>query len=112
MFLNLWRRIVNQYLRTSRRAPPPFSRPKAASFRPQLEAFEDRTLLSTVYWVGGAGLWSEFSHWLDSTTLDFHVPTASDDAVIASGVTVTHSGGTDAVRSVRVRTTFLAAPSC
>ena len=48
MFLNLWRRIVNQRIRASLRAHPSFNRPKAVSFRPQVEAFEDRILLSVV----------------------------------------------------------------
>jgi hypothetical protein len=98
MFLNLWRRIVNHYIRAVRRAHPPVSRPNV-SFRPQVEAFEDRTLLATVYWWGGPGLWSDPVHWVEFPTGAQHVPTASDSAVIALD-TVTHSEGADAVASV------------
>jgi len=100
MFLNLWRRIVNHFIRASCRAHSPVSRPNV-SFRPQVEEFEDRTLLSTVYWWGGSGLWSDPVHWLEFPTGTQHVPTVSDDAVIHF-YTVTHSAGADAVGSVSV----------
>ena len=102
MFLNLWRRIVNQRIRASLRAHPSFNRPKAVSFRPQVEAFEDRILLSVVNWLLGPGDWSDANHWLDASNLTHHVPTAADDAVISTGDTVMHTAGADAAQSVSV----------
>jgi hypothetical protein len=74
------------------------------NFKPWLQVLEDRTLLSTVNWIGGSGNWNDPTHWLDAMTMLNHVPTASDDAVIGlAGVTVTHGPLlTDSVRSVAV----------
>jgi hypothetical protein len=56
---------------------------------------------STVNWIGGSGDWNDASHWLDAATMTNHVPTATDDAAISvAGVTVTHSTGADAVKSL------------
>src|SRR5262249_5706199 len=55
--------------------PVPSSRPArrasrvgAPRFRPILEQFEDRTLLSTVTWVGGSGDWNTVGNWSDGAT--------------------------------------------
>jgi hypothetical protein len=100
MFLNLWRRIVNQRIRASRRAHPSFYRPKAVTFRPQVESIEDRILLSIVNWLPGSGDWSDPNHWLDASNQTHHVPTAGDDAVISTGDTVMHTAGADAAQSI------------
>jgi hypothetical protein len=61
-----------------------------------------------VNWVGGSGDWGTAENWLDIRTGTNHVPTAADDAVInVPGVTVTHSAGTDAVRSLLSRDPFV-----
>jgi hypothetical protein len=64
-------------------------------YRLRLELLEDRTLLDAVHWKGGSGEWSDPNHW------DLRVPGAGDDAIIGTAdVTVTHSSGTDAVKSI------------
>jgi hypothetical protein len=80
----------------------PTCRQEKWSFRPRLEALEDRTLLSVVNWIAGSGDWATPGNWQDSTTLTNHVPGAADDAVInAAGITVTHSSGNfDAINSL------------
>jgi hypothetical protein len=104
MFLYLWHRLLNALSLSSRRGDCLSLVRKSSSFRPQLEAFEDRTLLSQVWWVGGSGPWSDPNHWLDLGNLGHqHVPNASDDVWIAStgaNVVVTHSNGSDAVQSI------------
>ena len=60
---------------------------KRLAFRPRLEAFEERTLLSTVTWVGGSGDWDNPVNWSGGA-----LPGPGDDAVIDTpDVTVTHS---------------------
>jgi hypothetical protein len=95
------RRLAHRLFRPT----PPVRRPArpgtAGGRRPRLEALEDRTLPSTVNWIGGPGDWSNPNNWQDATTLGHHVPTAVDDAMIdVPGVTVTHSTGTDTVHSL------------
>jgi hypothetical protein len=82
------RRLLQQFSR-------PAQRPARACRAIRLEALEDRTVPSTVNWVGGSGDWGTASNWLDARTGTHHVPTASDDAIInVAGVTVTHARGT------------------
>jgi hypothetical protein len=88
-------------LRTRPRAKRDLKR-RNLRYRPRLEALEDRTLLNAVNWLGGSGLWSDSTHWLDAVTGTNHVPTGNDDAGIATGATVTHNAGTDPVQSVSV----------
>jgi hypothetical protein len=65
------------------------------SFRPHLEALEDRAL-PTVTWVGGNGDWSTPSNWSSGS-----VPGSSDDVQIKTSVAVTHNAlVVDTVRSV------------
>ena len=67
-------------------------------FRPRAEVLEDRTVPSTVDWVGGSGDWANANNWLDEDTQMHHVPTANDDASInVPGITVTHNSGVDSV---------------
>jgi hypothetical protein len=62
-----------------------------------LEACEDRTLPSTVTWIGGSGDWDTAANW--STHV---VPGPGDDVVIEpAGITVTHAQSSyDAVHSL------------
>ena len=50
---------------------PRFEKPcgrKVINFRPWVESLEDRTLLSTVNWIGGSGDWSNPNNWVE------HIP--------------------------------------
>ena len=72
----------------------------------ELESLEDRTVLSTMEWIGASGgIWNVATNWVNQTdAADHHVPTASDDALIdTAGVVVNHSTGTDAANSVYVQ---------
>src|SRR5262245_51724871 len=105
MFWLSLHRLLKRASSLSRRGRRAERRPRAAWFRPRLEYLEDRTLPSTVNWVGGSGDWSVANNWTDASTLTHHVPTASDDAVInVANITVTHSTGTDQVQSVTIST--------
>jgi hypothetical protein len=100
--------------RWAKRLVDVLSRPRAGLPRKQrrerrrliLEQLEDRTVLSTVNWIGASGIpgnWNDANKWLDATTMTNHVPGATDDAVInVSGVTVTHGTGSDTVHSLTV----------
>ena len=81
------------------------SRPRCKrniAFRLLLEPLEDRTMLSTVTWIGGSGDWSTGSNWSNGTG-----PGAGDDAVInLPGISVTHSSGSDTVKSVSMNDPF------
>jgi hypothetical protein len=66
---------------------------------------EDRTVPSTVNWVGGSGNWTDGTHW-DSG----HMPMMGDDVVIdVAGVTVTHAAtaGNSALNSLFIRNAAL-----
>ncbi len=67
------------------------------SFRPRLEPFEDRLALAVITWINpGSGEWTDPGNW-DLGRL----PDAADDArILTADITVTHSGGTNAVRSL------------
>ena len=59
-------------------------------------------MLSTVTWIGGSGDWSAGSNWSNGTG-----PGASDDAVIdVPGISVTHSSGSDTVKSLTMNDPF------
>jgi fibronectin-binding autotransporter adhesin len=73
---------------------------RRSKYRPALECVEDRTLLSSVSWIGGSGDWDTASHW--STGV---VPGPGDDVTIdvSSGITVTHSlADTDSINNLTV----------
>jgi RHS repeat-associated protein len=95
MFGKPWgQRVYPKAASSNKRRDRP--RSKVVSYRPFLEAFEDRVLLSTVTWVGGSGDWSVGSNWSNGVG-----PGAGDDAVInVAGITVTHSTGSDTVKSL------------
>jgi hypothetical protein len=90
MFVDLLRKLFDATSRSGKRNGRPVRRKKTAH-RLRLEVLEDRSLPSTVNWIGGSGNWNDATRWLDAMTGTNHVPTASDDAVIAvDGITVTH----------------------
>jgi RHS repeat-associated protein len=77
-------------------------RKRNTTFRLHLEALEERTMLSTVTWIGGSGDWSVASNWSTHT-----IPGGGDDAVIdVPGIRVTHSSGFDTVKSLSVNDPF------
>jgi hypothetical protein len=87
------RRFLAPQARRRIRRPLP-----AAAFRPRLEALEDRVVPSTVTWVHpGDGDWSVGANWSTGAT-----PGTNDDVVINLDLTVTHSSGSDSVRSLTV----------
>jgi fibronectin-binding autotransporter adhesin len=95
MFLNLWRRMMNQYCQASRRPARPS---RALGIRLRLELLEDRTMPATITWLNPVdGNWGEPAKW------DLNrVPMVGDDVVIAySGIRVEHTGA-DMVQSVSV----------
>jgi hypothetical protein len=107
MLLPYLRRLMHRKLRPSSPGQRPPRRKAPASFRPWLEGLEDRTLPSTVNWIGAMGAsgnWNDASKWEDAMDMSHHVPGQSDDAVInVSGVTVTHNNAqNDPVQSVSV----------
>jgi hypothetical protein len=73
-----------------------------------LEFLEDRTLPSTVTWVGGSGDWNALNpdgtaaNWQDDQGIH-RLPGPTDNAVISTaGITVTHSSGlSDSVQSLQ-----------
>ena len=71
-------------------------------FRPAFETLEVKITPSTVKWVGASADWSIAANWTDQSNLTHHLPGSTDDAVIDAGVTVTHSTGSDSVRSLSV----------
>src|SRR5438046_1553940 len=73
-------------------------------FRPQLLLLEDRIAPATVHWDGGASTfnWNDATNWENNQK-----PTANDDAVIdTSGITIVHSTGSDAVKSLTSNASF------
>jgi len=50
-----------------------------------LERLEDRTVPSTINWIGGSGDWNTASNWsVDTATMTQHVPGFADDVIIAN----------------------------
>src|SRR5271166_2288772 len=90
---------------SSRSARRRWNRVRSRSFLPRYELMEDRTLLSTVKWVGSntGGNWDVATNWLDATTGLNHVPTASDNAVVnlsAAGTLTLNGSVTDTANSL------------
>src|SRR5262249_22710052 len=54
----------------------------------------DRTLMATNTWTG-TGDWGNTAHWSLG-----HVPTSTEDVFISNGGTVTHSMGSDTIKSL------------
>ncbi len=76
------------------------------TFKPTLETLEDRWMLSTIHWTNPAGgNWGVAGNW------DLNrMPSAGDDVVIptlGSGISITHSTGTDTVQSVTSGTNLI-----
>jgi hypothetical protein len=72
---------------------------RPSSFRPSLEALEDRLAPAQVTWTGlaGNGNWSSALNWSSRK-----VPTAADDVVINGTGTITHSSlASDSVHSIQ-----------
>jgi hypothetical protein len=90
MLLPHLRRLIQRGLRPVASAPAPFRRPR-------VEVLEDRTAPAVVSFTNHAGGdWSVPGNWSTGS-----VPTASDDVVInLPGITVTHSTGTDIIRTL------------
>src|SRR5271157_847894 len=97
------RQFLGSSRQPQRSLPHPRRRKRIRVFLPNWERMEDRTMLSTMLWANPAsGNWDVASNWVNQANpADHHVPIASDDAEInVSGITVTHSAGTDTVQSV------------
>jgi hypothetical protein len=108
MLLHSLSRLASRLSRSSSASRRAAKRKPARGGRLRLEALEDRTLPSVVNWVGGSGDWSNANNWLDATTQTHHTPTATDDAVInVDSVVVTHSSGSDKVRSLTSENSFV-----
>src|SRR5437660_1584416 len=98
-----WPRFLKQQIQPARRER------KRSRRRLGVEILEERVLLSVVNWINPAGGdWGTAGNWLDATTLINHVPGVNDDAVISvvPAVAVTHSTGTDAVKSLAMNDPF------
>jgi hypothetical protein len=61
------------------------------------------SIAGTVTWLGGSGDWGAATNWSTGT-----LPGANDDVVVGSGasITVTHSSGTDTVKSLTSQQAF------
>jgi hypothetical protein len=70
------------------------------NYRPILEGLEPIIVMSSVVWTGASGDWSAAASWTDSSDGSHHVPGLTDDAVINTAVTVTHSTNSDSVLSL------------
>ena len=87
-----WLRRLNQAIKAANR------RTYANSYRPQLEAFEDRVVLSTIYWSNPAsGDWETAGNWSSGS-----VPGPDDDVIIdvPARISITHDTGSDLVHSL------------
>ncbi len=67
-----------------------------------LETLERRTLLAMMVWNTNSGNYDVAANWTNAAdSSDHHIPTSSEDAQInTTGITVTHSSGTDSVNSL------------
>jgi RHS repeat-associated protein len=94
--------FTNPFKNSAKRSRRRAQRPRFRGFRPMVEMLEDRTLLSTVNYIGpNNGDWDTAANWQDQTDLSNHVPTASDDAVINTAVNVLHATtATDSANSL------------
>lgn len=105
MFIPSFRRLLKLLGSPARRRPIRTRGHGGRRQRPWLEALEDRILLSTVSWTGGSGDWADASHWSDGSVN--RLPGPNDDAVIdVAGITVTHSTGSDTVKSLTSNDAF------
>src|SRR5947209_4678384 len=79
MTISSWIRSLRSVSGRSRaeRKHGPLSRKRRACSYLWLETLEDRTLLSTINWIGGSGNWHDPTQW-DAG----RVPGSGDDAVI------------------------------
>lgn len=96
------RSLVQSLTRGSRRTATQAT--QARRFTPRMELLEDLTLPSAITWTNPAGgNWMTPTNWSGGA-----VPGATDDAIIdIPGITVTHSQGTHAVRSITSRAAFV-----
>ena len=91
-----WQRWLGRQSGSSRRECRKRARP--SFYRPQLELFEERVVLSTIQWINPAsGNWEDPSNWSSGT-----VPGPGDDVIInvPGDITVTHDTGNDTVQSL------------
>ena len=90
-----WIRRLSTIPATShRRGVRRAGRTRTVRFRATLTLLEDRTLMATNTWTG-TGDWSTTAHWSLG-----HVPTSTEDVFISNGGTVTHSTGSDTIKSL------------
>ena len=88
-------------LRDNRKIRQLSRRPRQANnYRPLLEELEPIIVMSSVLWTGASGDWSSAASWTDSGDGSHHIPGPTDDAVINTAVTVTHSANLDFVQSL------------
>jgi hypothetical protein len=107
MSIPSWLRSLQLALAPRRQRRPRVRKAGAKPSRPRLETLEDRTVPSTVTWVGGTtGDWDTAANWQDSNGVH-RLPGARDDAVITTAnTTVTHtSGASERVKSLTTGTT-------
>jgi hypothetical protein len=97
--------MLFQWLRRKKESRPS-GRPARRFRRPLLETLEDR-VLPTATWVGGHGTdWGTAANWSGGTGTN-GLPGPNDDVVInLPGVIVTHSAGSDTVKSLTVNDTL------
>ncbi|HLJ95648.1 MAG TPA: hypothetical protein VKU02_20900 [Gemmataceae bacterium] len=91
-----WRRWLNRRVLSSKQRVGKRSRPRC--YRPRIERFEDRVVLSTIHWINpNSGNWEVGSNWSGGA-----VPGPGDDVIIdvPGNITVTHGSGKDSVQSL------------
>src|SRR5262245_19577640 len=108
MKLPLWlREQVSHLTRSRKRSRRRTSdRKPRRPFHPHLETLEERVVPAVVNWIGGSGDWSTVANWRVDTLVN-RLPGPDDDAVIdVAGISVTHSTGSDTVKSLTVNDPF------